>query len=176
MSQTPLVRQLHFARQELQRCLEGVSEQDARERPGPMNCIAWMVGHLADQENRYWLQAAQGIQIYPELNELVGFGKPASTPSLDEMWRFWREITQKADGFLDTLDPVRLAEHFQYNGRPMSNSIGTLLLRNLYHYWFHIGEAHAVRQMLGHLDLPQFVGDMGDFPYQPEASSRSHVE
>ena len=29
-----------------------------------------------------------------------------------------------------------------------------------YHYWFHIGEAHAVRQMLGHVDLPDFVGDM----------------
>jgi len=29
-----------------------------------------------------------------------------------------------------------------------------------YHYWFHIGEAHAVRQMLGHVNLPDFVGDL----------------
>ena len=29
-----------------------------------------------------------------------------------------------------------------------------------YHYWSHIGEASAIRQMLGHPDLPQWVGDL----------------
>ncbi len=38
-----------------------------------------------------------------------------------------------------------------------------------YHYWFHLGEAHAVRQMLGHKDLPQFVGDMSQAHYRSEA-------
>jgi hypothetical protein len=37
-----------------------------------------------------------------------------------------------------------------------------------YHYWFHLGEAHAIRQMLGHPDLPQFVGDMSRAVYRPE--------
>lgn len=41
-------------------------------------------------------------------------------------------------------------------------------LRNIYHYRCHIGEAHAVRQQLGHRDLPQFVGDMGSIPFQPD--------
>jgi hypothetical protein len=41
-------------------------------------------------------------------------------------------------------------------------------LRNMYHYWFHMGEAHAIRQMLGHSHLPQFVGDMSEALYQPE--------
>ena len=43
-----------------------------------------------------------------------------------------------------------------------------MLQRNFYHYWFHIGEAHAIRQMLGHPDLPQFVGDMSTAIYRPE--------
>jgi hypothetical protein len=30
------------------------------------------------------------------------------------------------------------------------------------------GEAHAIRQMLGHTDLPQFVGDMSEALYRPE--------
>ena len=51
---------------------------------------------------------------------------------------------------------------------PFPESIGTLLLRNIYHYWFHIGEAHAVRQVLGHTDLPQFVGKISEAPYIPE--------
>ena len=46
--------------------------------------------------------------------------------------------------------------------------MGTLLLRNTYHYWFHSGEASAVRQMLGHANLPDFVGDMREVPYRPE--------
>ena len=53
-------------------------------------------------------------------------------------------------------------------GKPLPESIGTMLLRNTYHYWFHCGEAHAIRQMLGHPDLPQFVGDMSEALYRPE--------
>ena len=33
-----------------------------------------------------------------------------------------------------------------------------MLLRVTYHYWYHTGEAAAVRQLLGHVDLPEFVG------------------
>ena len=53
-------------------------------------------------------------------------------------------------------------------GQACAESIGTLLLRNIYHYWFHTGEAHAIRQMLGHRDLPQFVGDMAAVRYALE--------
>ena len=38
-----------------------------------------------------------------------------------------------------------------------------------YHYWYHLGEAHATRQMLGHTDLPQFVGDMSEALCRPES-------
>ena len=38
-----------------------------------------------------------------------------------------------------------------------------------YHYWFHIGEILAIRQILGHPRLPQFVGDIdGRAPYRPD--------
>ncbi len=43
-------------------------------------------------------------------------------------------------------------------------NLGTMLLRTTYHYFFHTGEAHAVRQQLGHPDLPFFVrGDMPEY-------------
>jgi hypothetical protein len=36
------------------------------------------------------------------------------------------------------------------------------------HYWFHMGESQAIRQMLGHTNLPQFVGDIGEkAPFRP---------
>lgn len=160
-----LVTQLYFARSELKRGLEEVSDEEARVRYKPMNSIGWMVGHLADQENRYWVRMAQQIEIYPELNELVGYGKPASTPELSEMWTAWNDITRKADQYLNTLTSERLLDYFIVKDRQLTTNIGTMLLRNIYHYWFHIGEAMAVRQMLGHKDLPQFVGEMSSAHY-----------
>jgi hypothetical protein len=163
-----LVTQLRFARSEFARGLEGVTDEDARKRLLPMNCISWMVGHLANQEHRYWVLFAQGKDIAPGLVERVGFGKPASTPPLDEMWDIWRKVTAAADEFLDTLTPDTLQLFLKRGGKPIDESTGTLLMRNIYHYWFHTGEAAAVRQMLGYKDLPQFVGDINVAAYRPE--------
>ncbi len=168
MAHHPLVTQLRFARSEFVRCLEGVSAEDGVRRLEPMNCISWIVGHLANQEHRYWVLRAQGRDLAPGLNERVGYGKPASTPPLDEMWETWHTVVQAADEFLDTLTTEKLQTHLAWQGKPVGESIGTLLYRNLYHYWFHTGEAHAIRQLLGHQNLPQFVGDMSHALYRPE--------
>ena len=162
----PLVVQLRFARSEFVRCLEGLSDKDARARLGPMNSISWMIGHMANQEHFYWCVLGQSKFVAPGLNDLVGTGKPASTPPLDEMWAIWKLVTDTADPFLDSLQPSQLTTFFEFRGNPVPESIGTLLQRTIYHYWFHTGEAHAVRQQLGHSDLPQFVGDMETAVYR----------
>ena len=164
----PLVTQLRFARSEFVRGLEGVSEADGLRRLVPMNSIGWMVGHLANQEHRYWVVWAQERDVAPGLVERVGYGKPASTPSLGEMRAVWHTVTETADAYLDTLTPALLETHLRRDGAPVAETVGTLLLRNIYHYWFHTGEAAAVRQMLGHPSLPDFVGDMSAAPYRPE--------
>ena len=168
MSPHLLVPQLRFARREFVRCLEGVGEAEARRRLMPMNCISWMVGHLANQEHRYWVVFAQQRNLAPDLNDLVGYGKPASTPPLNEMWEIWRKVTAEADKYLDTLTPEIMQKHLLRDGKPLDESVGTLLMRNIYHYWYHTGEAAAVRQMLGHTNLPDFVGDMSAVMYRPE--------
>jgi len=46
---------------------------------------------------------------------------------------------------------------------------GTRLHRTTYHYWFHLGESQAIRQMLGPTKkLPDFVGGFGPSQYRPE--------
>ena len=164
----PLVVQLRFTRNEFARCLDGVTAEEATRRLSPMNCISWIVGHLASQENLYWVLQAQGRTLFPELEKLVGWGQPASTPPLNEMWDAWRTITAAADEFLDTLNTDVLQTYQRSGGTPLKESIGTRVLRNIYHYWFHTGEAHAIRQMLGHKDLPEFVGDISKAIYRPE--------
>lgn len=159
----PLVNQLRFARSEFVRCLEGLSDEDARQRLLPMNCISWMIGHLAAQEQSYWLYLGQGDLLYPDLYELVG---SPSTPLLAEMWQIWQHVTQAADTYLDALTADILAAHLTQDDNRSREAVGTMLLRNTYHYWFHTGEAHAVRQQLSHSDLPQFVGNMSSVVYQ----------
>jgi len=61
-----------------------------------------------------------------------------------------------------------LQTHLEWEGKPWPESVGTMLLRNIHHYWFHIGEAHAMRQVMGHQGLPDFVGDMSAAIYTPE--------
>lgn len=163
-----LVSQLRFTRRELMRSIEGVSEEEACLRFLPMNCISWIVGHLANQENRYWVSLAQGKQIAPDLRKLVGYGQPASTPSLQEMKAIWQTITAEADFYLDILTPELMETHFAYEGKSVDENVGTLLMRNLYHYWYHIGEVASIRQLSGHQNLPEFVGDMTLVMYQPE--------
>jgi uncharacterized damage-inducible protein DinB len=164
----PLVLQLRFARSEFQRALEGVTDEQARRRILPMNCISWNVGHLAWQEQRYWLTHMQGQTPLPTLNELVAYGQPATTPLLAEMWEAWRSVTRAADSYLDTLTTEKLQEPYIYEGQPVEFSVGSRMLRVIYHYWYHTGENMAIRQLLGHTELPEFVGDIEELaPYRP---------
>ena len=161
----PLVTQLYFARSEFVRCLDGLSAEDAIVRIQPMNCISWIIGHLAWHEQYLWVGAAQNRSVVDGLHKLVGYGQPASTPPLEEMWAAWRAITAAGDDFLDTIDNDQIETHLEWEGEPLRESIGKSLLRNTYHYWFHIGEAHAIRQSLGHGALPDFVGNMDDVKF-----------
>ena len=167
----PLVLQLRFTRDEFWRALEGVGDADALRRLPPMNCISWNVGHLAWQEQEYWLFRAQGRVARPDVRERFRYGAPASTPPLDEVWAAWEAITAEADPWLDTLTSEALAamRESAQGGRVRRFTIGSLMLRMIYHYWYHLGESLAVRQMLGHTNLPEFVGDIdGLAPYRRE--------
>jgi hypothetical protein len=165
----PLVTQLRFARSELQRALASVSPADAIRRILPMNCISWNVGHLACQEQGCWLFYGQGRLILPQLDEQFAYGAPASTPPLEQVWEAWRSVIDAADPWLDTLTTASLQEHVYRDGQPSEYTVGSLLQRTIYHYWYHIGESMAIRQMLGHVALPDFVGNLDDeAPYRPE--------
>ncbi len=165
----PLVDQFRFTRSEWLRGLEGVSEEDGARHFGPMNCISWTVGHLAWQEQRYFLNFAQNKVLFPQLNQFFAYRAPMSTPSLKEMLEMWRAVIKAVDPFLDGLTSSRLLVDLLREGESVGQSIGSALRRTTYHYWYHIGEIQAIRQMLGHTDLPEYVGDIEiEAPYRPE--------
>jgi hypothetical protein len=80
----------------------------------------------------------------------------------------WKKVTGEADPWLDRLTTADMTEELP---RPpgFQRSIGDALRRNTYHYWFHIGEILAIRQLLGHRRLPEYVGDIEEkATYRPE--------
>jgi hypothetical protein len=167
----PLVLQLRFTRNEFKRALQGLTEAEARRRFMPMNCISWNVGHLAWQEQRYWIYFRQKQLLLAEINDLFAYGAPASAPLLSEMLEAWQSITVAADPWLDSLTSEMLAQPHPFGRAGQQNyyTFGSLMQRVIYHYWYHTGENMAIRQMLGQGNLPEFVGNIDDeAPYVPE--------
>jgi hypothetical protein len=92
-----------------------------------------------------------------------------STPSLAEMRSMWDAVIGAVDPYLDSLTTRRLDEDILVRDETGQQSAGSALRRVTYHYWYHIGETQAIRQMLGHHDLPEYVGDIEvEAPYRPE--------
>ncbi len=165
----PLVDQFRFTRSEWLRGLEGVSEEDGARHFGPMNCISWTVGHLAWQEQRYFLQRAQDKIIFPDLNTIYAYGAPMSTPALSDTMHMWREVILTSAPYLDALATDSLQRDLLLDGKAVGQSVGSAMRRITYHYWYHIGEIQAIRQMLGQAGLPEYVGDIETLaPYKPE--------
>lgn len=154
--------QLRFTRSEFMRTIRGVTERDAQRRLLPMNSLSWNVGHLAWQEQRYFLGFGLSVQPYPDIAKEFTTGGPASTPPLARVVAAWREITAAADPWLDALTTADLLGNALSNGKPIAFTYGNLLQRVIYHYWYHTGENMAIRQQLGHTSVPQFVGNIDD--------------
>ncbi len=164
----PLVDQLRFTRSEWLRGLAGVTEEDGARHFGQMNCISWIVGHLTWHEQRTFLTRPQNIILFPELNEIFANGAPMSTPSLKEILGTWQTVTTESEAYLDALTTESLLMDLP-NGASVGQIHGTVLRRITYHYWFHLGEILAIRQMIGGKDLPDFVGAIdAKAPYRPE--------
>lgn len=168
----PLVEMQHLTREEFLRGLSGqrsdgstrpLSDEDARRRIEPMNSIGWIIAHMAQQEHAYFVAWPQGQEVEPEYRPFA-FGGPPSQPSLEEVMALWRRTCDAADALLHTVDETSLRRPIVPPGGTVEGeSLGTRLVRNIFHYWSHIGEISAIRQVLGH-HPPQFV-DMHGWSY-----------
>jgi hypothetical protein len=162
----PLVEQLRFTRAEFRRGLRGTPAADGVRKLEPMNTIGWIVAHMSWQEQRYFLTRAQAETPRPDLNEIAPNGGPPTTPPLAAMLRAWTEVTTAADAWLDGLTAERMTGAL--GGAGPRRTVGSAIQRVTYHYWFHTGEILAIRQVLGHRRLPEFVGNLDDeAPYRP---------
>jgi len=165
----PLVDQLRFTRREWLRALDGVPEPDGVKRVQPMNSIGWIVSHLAWHEQLSFLTRLRDVTPVPAANQHGVSGEPASTPPLSAALSNWRAVVAAADPILETLDTSALETWLPRTRVPRTRTVGSTVQRVTYHYWVHIGEIISIRQILGHADVPEFVGDIdGEAPYRAE--------
>jgi len=158
-----LVAMLLVTRKEFLRALDGLPPSEAGIRVGGLNCVAWMVGHMAWHESLFWLKWGQG-QAVPERLQRFATGQPGCLPDYGEVLADWREIARATGPFLQGLDHEHLRRHFTSEDPSVQDLLaeenaGTLLARCIMHYWSHIGEIACVRSLLGHA-APQFVGSL----------------
>lgn len=151
-----LVLQVQFARMKFKEGLRDLEAADAEKVLAPMNSISWTVGHLANFE-QFWM-LFRGGQVLEEGLQKFGFGEVASVPPYPETLAAFQRVVKEVDPILENLSEADLLE------KPGSwhENRGTLLLRQSYHYWYHLGEVQAIRQLLGHENLPQFVSSYPD--------------
>ena len=167
-----LVEMQHVTRKEFLRGLTGqrpdggtrpLSDEDARRRIEPMNCISWIIGHMAHQEHVFFVAWPKGMPSEPQYQPFA-FGGPPSQPPLEEVMALWRAACEAADALLHAADEESLRQPIiAPDPAGMRENLGMLITRNIFHYWSHIGEISAIRQMLGHRP-PQFV-DLHDWSY-----------
>jgi len=160
----PLVSQYNFACSEFERSLSGLTDEDISKRLLPSNNISWIIAHVTNHAQYLWVQCAQGEIIEPRLTELVK--SPDTSRPLAELMGYWRNVQIAASHFLETVTEEHLDDYSSGEGKQLPETIGTSLLRITAHIWYHNGEVQALRQQLGHTDLPQFVGNLDGVKYR----------
>lgn len=162
-----LVWQVRNARKEWALAFDGVSDEDGEKRFGRINSLGWFMAHLAWHEMLNY-GALTGDMLFPELHELAGKGNPASTPKLSEMRALWEQVIEAADARLASLTVDDLLGDVNYFGMEYPENLGSVLQRTNNHYFYHMGEVAAVRQLLDHTGYPEVMAEEGAMDYYPE--------
>lgn len=150
-----LVEMYHIARREFERNLTGLKEDDARKRIEPMNCISWIIGHVAHQQHSFFVNWPQGKGDDPRFQQ-YGYGSLPSQPSFAEVMSLWQIACEESDVWLNAATDDHLKQVFVRPDGGATENGGTLLVRATFHTWCHLGEISSIRQILGH-HPPEFV-------------------
>ena len=153
-----LSEMVKLSRTEFERNLTGLSDEDARKRLEPMNCISWIIAHVANQHHAFFIALPGGRKV-EERYRIYGFGNQPAQPPLEEALALWQEACRDSDAWLESAtdeDMMTVPEGMR-NGENM----GTLMVRCIFHTWDHLGEISSIRQIFGHKP-PQFVDILGE--------------
>lgn len=137
---------LNATKTRVHRCLEEISEDDARRSPIPgLAPIVWQVGHLAWSDFGF-AHRADGRTEMPDGYEALfkpGTGGGGETyPSLDEVKAAFDRAQQSLESAARTVDLGTPVEARNYG------NVGEMLVFACYHRGYHIGKMTTLRALL----------------------------
>lgn len=157
-----------FAFFEFERGLDDLSDEEARTRltkadGSQMNAISWIVAHVA----RQWFMLAERAVVQPRSSDLEPFrtGSDDPTPPPLALVRKALHDAKAANAWIAGADDALMSTVREgITARTADESVGTYLMRDVLHTWFHTGEINAIRQILGHPEIafvgPLMIGNM----------------
>lgn len=157
----PLVIQLQFAREKWLEGLVDLTPEEGNRRFGRMNSISWMLAHLGHFEQWSWLELAGHDKVTTVFDEIDVY-KPDVNPPYELMLAAWQQVVDASNPLLEAMTADDMLVHHQWKGKRLNENVGTRIQRHTAHYWYHNGEASAIRQLIDDRPLPQMVGRIPD--------------
>lgn len=148
----PLVAVARLNTDLLPNALADVSEDEARQRPGGVNPIAFLAAHVLDA--RHFLAGMLGPPLPNPIGEALADARSADDvtdlPNLADVRREWRAVSAQLEARLAAASPADLAapspQAFPVDDPSLGAGIGFLLQ----HESYHLGQIALLRRQLGH--------------------------
>ena len=125
--------------------MNGIDDEVALQRPGNVNHINWLLGHVTTC--RYMLANQIGLKIEDPYGKLYfsAISDEAEYPNLEAISKSWDTITPKLLDFIGNLNEVDLEREIPGNGVEIKNLIAFFS----YHEAYHLGQIAYARKLLG---------------------------
>ncbi|MDA0270593.1 MAG: DinB family protein [Chloroflexi bacterium] len=172
MARTPILfRLLLDALDEFEHAINHIPAPGRGGPLGPLNMSGWVVGHVAQVQDRWLTFASATGAENPWCAEWIRRQRgevPYGTlvTHLDEATEAFRQVRARAQAFLDGLDPAVLVQPANLAGTHWAASgatVGYQLARSVAHAYVHAGELTVIASLAG-------AGDLG----LPGDLSRTH--
>ena len=150
----------NFALMNFERGLEGLTDEEARfcaakADGSQMNSISFVAGHIA----MHWFTVAAYVNKTPQPPKVRPYmiGVQPTSPPLANVLELLAEARTESK-WVSTADNTLLSSSSEEYRALLGNfvpveTVGTALMRAVFHTWFHIGEVNAIRQILGHPEI-----------------------
>jgi len=139
-----LLYSLNVTHTRIQRCVDDVTEDEARSLPEGLTPIVWQVGHMAVVDLNF-ARRADGTSAAPDgYQDLfkAGTGGEAAYPDLGEVKATMDRAQQALEAIARSADPAKSLDHQRFG------NVGEMILFCCYHRGYHIGKMTTLRALL----------------------------
>lgn len=138
---------------DVDRAFAGLSEADALERHGGGSAFAWTLAHIAGfEDGQFNVRMRQQVRhpVLSDQYERIARESPGSADAWTDIQRALQEVRQQVRAYLEPMTEADLA---MLMAPPTRNGpeqpLRVLLMRDIAHTYYHVGEVAAKRDQLG---------------------------